>query len=211
MSKEKRLTPAILKKFCHELVKTEPKFQMVIDSYGYPPLWNRESGFSTLVHIILEQQVSLESAKAAMGKLQSVLGIVRPESFLELSDFELKTVGFSRQKTAYCRDLAVKIINQELLLDRLEELDSDSVRAELIKVKGIGRWTSDVYLLMVLLRPDIWPKGDIALAAAYKELFGLTKTPTQHELEIIAERWRPFRSVAARLLWTFYLGKRGKL
>lgn len=211
MLKEKKLTPIILKKSCNELAKIEPKFQSVIDAYGYPPLWSRDPEFSTLVHIILEQQVSLESAKAAFEKLRSVLGVVRPESFLELSDYELKAVGFSRQKSAYCRDLAIKIVNQELLLDVLENLDSDSVRIELTKVKGIGRWTSDVYLLMVLLRSDIWPKGDIALATSYKELFELKAAPTQHELEIIAERWRPYRSVAARLLWTNYLGKRGKL
>lgn len=211
MPNEKKLTPALLKKHCQELVKTGPEFQFVIDHYGYPPLWNREPGFATLVYIILEQQVSLASAKAAFEKLQSVLGFITPESFLELSDYELKSVGFSRQKTAYCRDLAVRIINGELLLDEIEVLDSESVRTELTKVKGIGRWTSDVYLLMVLLRADIWPKGDIALAASYKELFGLKTSPTQHELEIIAERWRPYRSSAARLLWTNYLGKRGKL
>jgi DNA-3-methyladenine glycosylase II len=157
------------------------------------------------VHIILEQQVSLASAKAAFVKLEKASGVIAPETFLRFDDAQLKTIGFSRQKAAYCRGLARAILNGELDLDTLSTLDDESVRAALLRIKGIGPWTADIYLLMVLLRPDIWPGGDLALAVAYQKLRALPTRPSVAELAAIAETWRPWRAVAARLLWHFYL------
>jgi len=175
---------------------------------GPPPMWARKPGFPTLVHIILEQQVSLASAKAALIKLKEATLAVTPEKFLELSDRELKKIGFSRQKTSYCRELALSILNNEIDLDALDSMDDPSARSMLMKVKGIGPWTADIYLLMALLRPDIWPLSDLALASAIRELKALSSRPDPEELDRIASPWRPWRAVAARLLWHYYLSKR---
>lgn len=177
--------------------------------YGVPPLWDREPGFATLLQIILEQQVSLASAKACFDKLAACLGNVTPENVLSLSDAELKTVGFSRQKTAYARHLSEALLEKRLDLDGLHLRSDAEVKEELIKLKGIGEWTSDIYLLMALLRPDVMPKGDIALHSAWHRLSGEPR-PSSDEFLVIAERWKPYRSVAARLLWHFYLSERRK-
>lgn len=195
---------------CKALSKTDPDLKFIYDTYGAPPLWARPSGFSTLVHIILEQQVSLASAKACHDKLCLRLGKLTPKSFLTLDDAELKIVGFSRQKTIYARNLAETILRRKLSLNKLETLPDDEVRATLKELKGIGDWTSDVYLLMVLLRPDIMPRGDLALHAAYQRLKGLDRRPGADEFIAIAERWKPYRAVAARLLWHLYLSEKKK-
>lgn len=178
--------------------------------WGVPPLWAREPGFATLLHVILEQQVSLASAKACFDKLANHIGTVTAERFLAIDGEQLRRIGFSRQKAGYVRGLAEAVRNRSLDFDRLHSLDDDGVRAELTKLKGVGRWTSDVYLLMALLRPDVMPRGDIALHAAYQSLAGLDRRPAADEFLQIAERWRPFRSVAARLLWHHYLSEREK-
>jgi DNA-3-methyladenine glycosylase II len=175
---------------------------------GPPPMWARKPGFPTLVHVILEQQVSLASAKAALAKLKEATLTVTPEKFLKLNDRELKKIGFSRQKTSYCRGLALSILNNEIDLDALDSMDDPSARSMLMKVEGIGPWTADSYLLMALLRPDIWPSGDLALASAIRELKGLSSRPDSETLDRIALPWRPWRAVAARLLWHYYLSKR---
>jgi len=190
------------------LAEMDPIFRRVYETYGTPPLWDRPAGFATLLQIILEQQVSLASAKACFDKLSVRLGEVTPESLLTLNDAELKADGFSRQKTAYARHLSESILDRRIDLDRLPTLPDAEVKAELIKLKGIGEWTSDIYLLMALLRPDVMPKGDIALHAAYQRLSGTPARPGSDEFLVIAEQWRPFRSTAARLLWHFYLSER---
>ena len=191
---------------CREL-SSDPHLRIVHETYGVPPLWDREPGFATLLQIILEQQVSLASAKACFDKLAACLGNVTPETVLSLSDAELKTVGFSRQKTAYARHLSEAILEERIGLDRLHLLSDAEVKSELIKLKGIGEWTSDIYLLMALLRPDVMPKGDIALHSAWHRLSGEPR-PSSDEFLVIAERWKPYRSVAARLLWHFYLSEK---
>src|SRR5690606_33879268 len=133
---------------------------IVYAKYGSPPLWDREPGFATLIKIILEQQVSLSSAKACFDKLTNAIGDVTPENVLSLNDAELKMVGFSRQKTNYARHLSNAVLEKKLDLDKLSKASDADVKAELIKLKGIGEWTSDIYLLMALLRTDIMPKGD---------------------------------------------------
>jgi DNA-3-methyladenine glycosylase II len=172
---------------------------------GSPPIWGREPGFPTLVHIILEQQVSLASALAAYRKLQQAIEIVTPAAFVQLNDDELRQFGFSRQKTAYCRGLALSILAHELDLEQLNTMDDASVRSTLLKIKGVGAWTADIYLLMALLRPDIWPSGDLALVLAMQKLKQLAQRPDAAEMERIAAPWRPWRAVATRLLWHYYL------
>jgi DNA-3-methyladenine glycosylase II len=127
---------------------------------------------------------------------------------LTLSDAELKTIGFSRQKTAYARHLSEAVAEKRVNLDGLHHLPDVDVKAELIKLKGVGEWTSDIYLLMAMLRPDVMPRGDIALHEAYRRLTEAEKRPGSDEFIKMAEKWRPFRSVAARLLWHYYLSEK---
>ena len=149
--------------------------------------------------------MSLASARAAFDRLLVVASPLTPERFLELDDTTLKTAGFSRQKTRYSRALAAAILSGELDLTALDALDDHAVHTELTKVVGIGRWTADIYLLMALCRPDAWPAGDLALAIAARHALGLAATPSAAELAAIGEAWRPWRAVAARVLWHFYL------
>lgn len=190
-----------------KLCEIDADLRRIHAELGPPPLWDRQPGFPTLVHIILEQQVSLASARAAFNKLRQAIGSVTPDKFLALEDGELKTIGFSRQKTTYCRELAGAILRGEIDLERINNLDDGEVRAALLKIKGIGPWTVDIYLLMCLLRPDVWPTNDLALAAAMQEVKGLASRPGTEQMEAIASAWQPWRSVAARLLWHFYLRK----
>ncbi|MCB1025416.1 MAG: DNA-3-methyladenine glycosylase 2 family protein [Acidobacteria bacterium] len=206
----KMLNKRTLHSTCEKLADRDPQLARVMEIYGTPPLWNREPGFATLVHIILEQQVSLASALSAFEKLNAKLVEITPENLLSLSDDEMKCCYFSRQKTGYVRDLAAAILENRLDLDALNALPDEQAKTELEKVKGIGKWTSDIYLLMVMLRTDVMPKGDIALHSAYQKLFGLEKRPGADEFIELAEKWKPHRSAAARMLWHFYLSERAK-
>lgn len=188
-----------------ELVKRDSGLAMLIERCGMPKMVLRQPGFASLVHIILEQQVSLASARAAFDKLVNYLGNVSPAAFLPLSDEQLKSFGFSRQKTRYCRGLAEALLSGELNLEGLGELEDEAAHNELVKLKGIGRWTTDVYLMMALCRPDIWPVGDLALVIAMQKLKNLPQRPDKEQMMILAEPWRPYRSAAAHILWTFYL------
>ncbi len=187
------------------LAAGDPHLAEVLQALGPPPLWSREPGFPTLLYIILEQQVSLASARAAFSRLVTALGSITPEAFLTLSDLELKAIGFSRQKAAYGRNLAQVILSGDLDLAALPALDDESVRAELIRLKGIGRWTADIYLMEALLRPDVWPVGDLALAAAVQRVKRLEELPDPVELAELGDRYRPYRAVAARMFWHHYL------
>jgi DNA-3-methyladenine glycosylase II len=182
----------------------------VVETYGQPPLWVREPGFPTLVYIILEQQVSLASAKAAFDRLKSAVNPLTPKRFLKLTDKQLLRIGFSRQKTLYTRLLAESLARRHFDLRYLHELHDDAARKMLIAFKGIGRWTADIYLLSALRRPDIWPIGDLALATAVQEVKRLRKRPSPERLEKMSAPWRPWRAVAARLFWHAYLSKRGQ-
>lgn len=187
------------------LVKTDTDLAKIIHDLGPPPLWPRDPGFATLIYVILEQQVSLASAAAAFSKLQVVAGQLKPERFLELTDEELKAIGFSRQKTRYVRELARAIVNREIDLDGLHRLDDAAARHVLMSLKGIGSWTADIYLLRALLRPDIWPAKDLALAKAVRVVKDLPSKPSLEMLQEIARPWKPWRAVAARILWHYYL------
>src|SRR5438477_5179203 len=181
----------------------------VVNTYGRPPLWVREPGFPTLVYIILEQQVSLASAKAAFDRLQAAVKPLTPRGFLKLNDVELLRIGFSRQKTLYTRLLAESLARRHFDLRYLHDLPDDSAHKMLVAFKGIGRWTADIYLLSALRRPDIWPAGDLALATAVQEVKRLRKRPSPEKLEALSAPWKPWRAVAARLFWHAYLCKRG--
>ena len=204
----KSLNARTLAAACRTLAAADPIFGTVHTIYGTPPLWDRPAGFATVLQIILEQQVSLASAKACFDKLAVHLGEVTPDGVLSLDDARLKSIGFSRQKTVYARHLSEAVLERRIDFDSLQHLPDAEVKAELVGLKGIGEWTSDIYLLMALLRPDVMPKGDIALHAAYQKLTGSDARPRSDEFLAIAERWKPFRSAAARMLWHFYLSER---
>ncbi|MGC2236914.1 MAG: hypothetical protein WA584_12185 [Pyrinomonadaceae bacterium] len=192
---------------CAKLAKTDADLAFIFQTYGTPPLWKREANFATLIHIILEQQVSLASALSAFNKLKEKLGEITPEGVLALTDEELKAAYFSRQKIVYARELAKAILDGSLDLKSLENLSDAEVKHELKKIKGIGDWTSDIYLLMAMSRADVMPKGDLALHVAWKRLKNLEHAPGSEEFQVIAERWKPLRAAAARLLWHFYLSR----
>lgn len=190
------------------LASRDPDLSAIVARHGAPPMWSRRPGFPTLIRIILEQQVSLSSARAAYDRLGEAIGKITPENFLKLDDAELKAVGFSRQKTRYGRILAESLLDGSLDLDSLGSLEDDEARGRLMSLKGIGRWSADIYLLMALRRPDIWPRGDLALVSAVTRIKGLAAPPSPEEWDVIGEAWRPWRSVAARLAWFEYLGGR---
>jgi DNA-3-methyladenine glycosylase II len=171
---KKRLSRLTLLKGVEELAKRDQDLAKIASTYGPPPLWEREQGFHTLVHIILEQQVSLASAKAAYNRLEEAVDPLEPKNFLGLTDEELRQIGFSRQKTRYGRELANAIIDGSLDLSGLDKLEDKDAKVQLMKVKGIGPWTADIYLLMALGRPDIWPEGDLALEVAMESSGGKT-------------------------------------
>lgn len=195
---------------CEWLAKRDADLARVLARYGPPPLWDRPHGFATLVHIILEQQVSLTSARVTFARFQAVIQPLTPQNVLNMSDTDVQRIGLTRQKNRYCRELAHALLSGKLDLGALPMLDDDNARAHLMQVVGIGQWTADVYLLMVLLRPDILPKGDIALYAAAQSVKGLTRRPTYEEFSQMAEIWRPHRATAARILWHHYLCERAK-
>ena len=188
-----------------ELADRDRDLAHVLSNHGPPPMWDREPGFPTLVHIILEQQVPLASARACFDKLLNTVERLTPESLLTLDDEALKKAGFSRQKIAYARILAEGVQTGGLDLVGLVDLPDDEAREQLMRLKGIGRWTADIYLLMALGRPDVWPVGDLALVVAAQRIKGLDARPNPEEFEKLGELWRPWRSVAARLLWHHYL------
>lgn len=188
-----------------ELAGRDADLGRVLYELGPPPRWDREPGFATLVHIILEQQVSLASARACFGKLVATVGELTPENLLGLDDEALRTAGFSRQKTEYSRVLASALVNGDLDLEDVAARPDGEARERLMRLKGIGRWTADIYLLMALGRPDVWPAGDLALVVAAQKVKGLAMRPTADEFRRLGEDWRPWRSIAARLLWHHYL------
>ncbi len=205
-----RLDEAALAGAVRELAAVDGRFAALHESNGVPPLWGRAPGFATIVKIILEQQVSLDSAAAAFANLEAAIGEVDPGEFLRLDDDELKRIGFSRQKAGYCRGVAAGIIDGSIDLDVLERLPDDEVRERLVSIRGIGPWTADVYTLFVLCRPDVWPMGDRALVVSMAEQLPLDDVPDYPTAAEIAAGWTPWRSVAARMLWHAYLLRRGR-
>jgi DNA-3-methyladenine glycosylase II len=201
------LTQKSLALAARELAARDKTLAGILETYGDPPLWRRPTGFPTLVHIILEQQVSLKSAKSMLNRLEAAIQPFTPLRFIELGDTHLRGLGLTRQKSAYLLHLSTSVVNGELSFTNLARMSDEDVRSVLTRIKGIGSWSADVYLLMAMRRADIWPAGDLALAVAMKDLKRLENRPGPDELERFAEKWRPHRAVAARMLWQYYLNR----
>jgi DNA-3-methyladenine glycosylase II len=198
-------SPASFRSRCDELAASDTDLANIIRLHGYPPMWNRPNTFETLVHIILEQQVSLASALAALNKLREYIGEVTAPKILLLSDQELKACYFSRQKTGYVRFLAESVVTRHIDLKTLAGLTDDEVRASLTTLKGIGNWTVDVYLIFALQRADIFPLGDLAAVNALKRIKKLPSDTLRDSLLPFIDSWKPHRTIATMLLWHYYL------
>lgn len=183
----------------------DPDLDGILTNLGRPSLREAEPGFPTLVRIIMSQQVSPASAKTVYDRLLTTVSPLTPGRFLDLDDAAFRAIGFSRQKIAYVRGLALEIVEGRLDLDELATMDDTTVRSELVRLKGIGPWTADIYLLTALRRPDVLPCRDLALATAAQQVKRLPTRPTPDELDEIGDQWRPWRSVAALLLWHHYV------
>jgi len=194
---------------CNKLAKKDKELKAIIKQHGHPPMWQRPAIFQSLILMILEQQVSLASAYAAFKKLKQKIGYVTPAKILALSDEELRACYFSRQKIIYARCLATAIQAKQLNLKKLSFATDEEIRVELKKIKGIGDWTVDVYLMHALQRTDLFPLGDIALMNSLKEVKQLHPKVTREEMLVIAESWRPYRTIASMILWHAYIQKRG--
>ncbi|HXI79432.1 MAG TPA: DNA-3-methyladenine glycosylase 2 family protein [Verrucomicrobiae bacterium] len=199
------LDEAALRLAAVELAAVDPDLGGILARHGPPPLWAREPGFGTLVAIILEQQVSLSSGAAALDRLVRAAGSLEPANIALLGEEQARGAGLTRQKARYVVGLAERIVDGRLDPATLATATDDDVRSTLIAVPGIGRWTTDIYLLMALGRPDVWPDGDLALAVAMRRAKRLDALPDAATQRRLAEGWRPWRAVAARLLWHAYL------
>lgn len=190
------------------LKKTDPVFVKIIETYGIPEIPKRSPGFETLCLLILEQQVSIDSARATFLKLKSKVNAFEPEFLVDLPDETYREAGVSRQKTAYIKGLSSAVLNNEIDLNSLPSKSADDIRTELIRLKGIGNWTIDVYLLFCLGAPDVIPLGDIAIINTIKELLDI-HTPA--EMVTVSNTWSPHKSTATFLLWHYYLSKRNRV
>ena len=190
-----------------KLLKRDKLFAAIHKQYGAPPHWGRDPGFVSLSKIILEQQVSLASANAHFQKLNTYVPEFSPAHILKLSDEEMRTCQISRQKAKYLRELSSAVSTGGLDLESLAALSEPEVRIILTAIKGIGHWTTDIYLMFCLQSKDIFPIGDIAVVNTVKEL---TAARTQEEILELAEAWRPLRSLATYFFWHYYLRKRGR-
>lgn len=202
---DKKLNSQIFDHALNDLTRCDVDLARVIRDYGRPTVLRRSAGFMSLVLLILEQQVSLASADACYKRLVAAVPRLNPKNILALSALNFRDAGVSRQKTRYIRDLAEAVLDKRLTLQNLVYLSDEEVRENLCQVKGVGPWTADVYLLACLQRPDVWPSGDIALQTAVRDIKGLKIRPDQQKLIEIGEVWRPWRSVAAGILWHYYL------
>ncbi|MEO7521626.1 MAG: DNA-3-methyladenine glycosylase 2 family protein [Gemmatimonas sp.] len=207
----RRLLNGTLRDAVRELSLRDPFLGGIADRWGAPPMWGRPTGFATLVRIILEQQVSLAAAATLYKRLVRDAGGMTPNAIAAMGISGLREFGLTRQKSAFCHGLALRILDGSLDLAAVSRAPDDAGRAMLLSVHGLGPWSVDIYFLMALRRPDIWPQGDLALAVTLRDGLGLGRVPSREEQLSIAEGWRPWRSVAARLVWTEYLGTRRKL
>ncbi|WP_428327529.1 DNA-3-methyladenine glycosylase family protein [Mucilaginibacter sp.] len=190
---------------CDTLASVDPDLAAIIEAYGYPPLWSRPNTFETLVHIILEQQVSLASALSALNKLKERVQELSPARILLLTNEEMKACYCSRQKTSYIKYLAEALLSGQLNLAELEDESDEVIRTKLSALKGIGNWTVDLYVMFVLQHADIFPAGDLAAVNALKRVKNLPTNTPKEVVIAIAEQWKPYRTVATMLLWHYYL------
>ena len=211
MARPATLSASTLPGAVAELTARDARLARIVANHGPPPLWARPPGFPTLVRIILEQQVSLASAAALFAKFERHCdGPVTASRVAAVGESGLLSIGFTRQKATYVCGLAQRIEGGTVSLERIARLPDEAARDALVQVPGIGPWTAGVYLLMALRRPDVWPPGDLGLHKSMAEVRGLKVTPTSEQAAAYAKRWRPWRAVAARLLWHAYLARRAK-
>jgi DNA-3-methyladenine glycosylase II len=203
-----RLTTESLASAAETLASQDRDLARIYEIHGTPPMWARRPGFPTLLRIVLEQQVSLVSARAMFERLKSNIEPFAATRFIELGETYLRTLGVTRQKAHYCVAVAQAFTNGDL--NHIARMPDGDAKAALLSIKGVGPWTANIYLLMALKRPDIWPDGDVALATAVGKLQRMKERPAFERLAEIAEAWRPFRSVAARMLWQHYLAERNR-
>ncbi len=203
------ITPENYKYYCDKLAKKDGTVKSILKTYDYPPLYIRKPSFETLIHIILEQQVSLASAKAALLKLKEKIGTVTPQKIILLTDVELRACYFSRQKIVYAKALATAFLDKTVNLKKMATQTNEEIRATLIQIKGIGHWTIDVFLMMCLQRIDLFPIGDIALINSIKHEMGLTKSASKEAILKLSEAWKPYRTLASFLFWHAYIKRKG--
>lgn len=189
------------------LQQSDVIFKNIIDKYGLPTIPTRPEGFQTLVLLILEQQVSVDSAKATFLKIKEAVSSIEPEHLIHVSDEIFRSLGVSRQKTAYIKALSDAVLTKQIDLESLSYKTAEKIRAELIKIKGIGNWTIDVYLMFCLQLPDIIPFGDVAVVNTIKELLAIEDKVL---VQSYVEKWSPYKSMATFLLWHYYLRKRNR-
>jgi DNA-3-methyladenine glycosylase II len=189
-------------------LRSEPVFAAILDRAGPPRFRRRRNGFETLLHIILEQQVSIDAAAAMFRRLNQECRPLTPATFLTLDEPTLRRCGFSRQKAAYGRGLCEAVASSALDFARLAEAPDDQALATLVSLKGIGRWTAEIYLIFALGRNDVWPAADLGLQFGVAAELGLGDRLAERELREIGDRWRPWRTVAACLFWQSYLHAR---
>lgn len=206
----RRLTQTALQHGAQQLAQIDPDLGAVLARLGVPPLWGREPGFPALIQIILEQQISLAAARSIYKRLATHLGAISPAAVYAAQASGLRAVGLTRQKAAYCHGLAERILHGKLDLTAVTRASDEIGRQMLLQVPGLGPWSVDIYYLMALRRPDVWPQGDLALASAIREVKALNALPTREEQQSLAAAWAPWRSIAARLLWAHYLAARGQ-
>jgi DNA-3-methyladenine glycosylase II len=190
------------------LSQKDEVLKTIIADFGLPIIQKREEGFASMCHIILEQQVSIASAKAAYEKLVNLVGKVDPFTIYNATDEAVRTCGISRQKTLYLKDLAQRVISKELDFSSLPMKSEQQIRNELIQIKGVGNWSIDVYLMFCMQSQDIIPLGDIAIKNTLIELYNCQ---SDEEMLAISSNWKPFRTVASFIIWHYYLKKRGKI
>jgi DNA-3-methyladenine glycosylase II len=192
------------------LADRDPDLGRSLAANGPPPAWHRGGGFRTLVHIVLGQQVSLGSARAALERLEGAAGSVTPEAVVSAGEDRLRAAGLTRQKSRYLVDLGAAVVDGTLDIEALAGAPDAVVIERLTAIRGIGRWTADIYLLMGLARPDVWPSSDLALIISARTVKGLPADAPGALIADIADGWRPYRSTAARMLWLDYLLRRGR-
>ena len=207
-SVSRRLTTATLRRAARELARRDRDLARILAAHGPPPMWGRPTGFATLVHIILEQQVSLAGARTLNRRLREHLGEITPATVTRCREAGLRAFGLTRQKARYVHALAEAVRDGHLDLGRVARLPDHEAHQALLALPGIGPWSVAIYQLMALRRPDIWPDGDLALAAAMARVKGLAHLPGRLEQQAIAAAWAPWRSVGARMLWQQYLAER---
>lgn len=206
-----RLDPSSFAEACALLAAEDESLGSIVEEHGVPEFWAREPGFPTLVWLILEQQVSLESGAAMYRRLHEAAGSVTPRAILGLGDDSLRSLGVTRQKSGYLLDLAASVLSGELDVGRLGRVTEAEARAILTSIRGIGPWTADAYLLSAVRHADVFPVGDRALQVGTAEALGMSSVPEPEELELLAQPWKPIRAAAARIIWHGYLARRDRV